>query len=235
MKKTTIQINDIPCLIFGESSENVVLVVHGLQSHKEDNFTLKLAEILTANDYQILSFDLPEHGERKNQLINFSIAQCLSDLKEVMNFCKRNYKSINLAACSYGAVLSLFAYHNEVIQKCCFLSPVIDLRELTERLLSAESVTIDELFNAKIVKLSNGINVNYEDYKFLLNHKITHWEHLTSILYGKKDTLISLSTITNFCDLYHAELNISQNSEHYFHTLEDMNVVTDWIKSVFEV
>lgn len=235
MKKTAFQINDIPCLIFGESSKNVVLVVHGLQSHKEDNFTLKLAEILTANDYQILSFDLPEHGERKNRLLNFSIAQCLSDLKEVMNYCKRNYESINLAASSYGAVLSLFAYQNEVIQKCCFLSPVIDLRELTERLLIAESVTIDELFNAKIIKLSNGITVKYEDYQFLLNHKITHWEHPTSILYGKKDSLIPLPTIVNFCDLYHAKLTISQNSEHYFHTVEDMSVVADWIKSVFEV
>lgn len=66
MKKEFFKINNIPAVLWGETSEKIIIAVHGNMSHKEDIPIEILAEIGNQKNYQILSFDLPEHGERKN-------------------------------------------------------------------------------------------------------------------------------------------------------------------------
>ena len=65
MKKEFFKINNIPAVLWGETSEKIIIAVHGNMSHKEDIPIEILAEIGNQKNYQILSFDLPEHGERK--------------------------------------------------------------------------------------------------------------------------------------------------------------------------
>lgn len=65
MKKEFFKINNIPAVLWGETSEKIIISVHGNMSHKEDIPIEILAEIGNQKNYQILSFDLPEHGERK--------------------------------------------------------------------------------------------------------------------------------------------------------------------------
>ena len=67
MKKEFFKINNIPAVLWGETSEKIIIAVHGNMSHKEDIPIEILAEIGNQKNYQILSFDLPEHGERKNE------------------------------------------------------------------------------------------------------------------------------------------------------------------------
>ena len=63
MKKQHIKIENIPAVIWGEDSQKLIIAVHGNMSHKEDFPIMILAHEMS--DYQILSFDLPQHGERK--------------------------------------------------------------------------------------------------------------------------------------------------------------------------
>lgn len=65
MKIKRIKINDIPSIIWGEKSNKVFIAVHGNMSNKEDEVIKILAENVVSKGYQLLSFDLPEHGERK--------------------------------------------------------------------------------------------------------------------------------------------------------------------------
>jgi len=65
MKIKIIKINDIPSIIWGEKSNKVFIAVHGNMSNKEDEVIKILAENVVSKGYQLLSFDLPEHGERK--------------------------------------------------------------------------------------------------------------------------------------------------------------------------
>ena len=65
MKIERITINKIPSILWGEKSNKVFIAVHGNMSNKEDSVIKILAELVVANGYQLLSFDLPEHGERK--------------------------------------------------------------------------------------------------------------------------------------------------------------------------
>ena len=69
MKTKRMNINNIPSLIWGEESWKVFIAVHGNMSNKEDEVIKLLVEKVTSRGYQVLSFDLPEHGERKDDVM----------------------------------------------------------------------------------------------------------------------------------------------------------------------
>jgi hypothetical protein len=235
MKKEYFKINGIPCIQWGHKSNKVVFIIHGIQSHKEDLFIRTLADILVEQGYQLLSFDLPEHGDRKNETIELTLTQCAIELKGLMIYCKNTFDMFYLCACSYGVALSLMNFSQESFVKCCFLSPVLDLKELTERLLSDENLSIKELKVQNVITLKNGIKVKWQDYKLLQDFTLLNWCSPTTILYGSKDLLVPFESILNFCHTFDASCTISPISEHYFHTDEDCERLRQWISIEFNV
>ncbi len=64
MFKNSFKISNIPAVLWGDKSEKIFIAVHGNMSNKEDAVIQILAEEADRKGYQVLSFDLPEHGER---------------------------------------------------------------------------------------------------------------------------------------------------------------------------
>ncbi len=125
MKIDKIKINNIPSIIWGEKSNKVFIAVHGNMSNKEDEVIKILAEKVVEKGYQLLSFDLPEHGERKDDTIYLcKVQNCVKDLKQIIEYANKNYEEINLWACSMGAYFSLISYKDEDIKNSVFL-PVL--------------------------------------------------------------------------------------------------------------
>ena len=119
MKTERIKINDIPSIIWGEKSSKVYIAVHGNMSYKEDQVIKILAEKVVSKGYQLLSFDLPEHGERKNDITYLcKVQNCKKDLISILEYAKTKYEEINLWACSMGAYFSLISYKDEDIKQC---------------------------------------------------------------------------------------------------------------------
>ncbi len=58
-----------------KKSNNLYLFIHGKHSYKEE--AEQFAKLVEPYNYQVLSFDLPEHGERKNEKIRFSVQNCV--------------------------------------------------------------------------------------------------------------------------------------------------------------
>ena len=83
MKQQSIQIEHIPALLWGESSDRVVLAVHGSGSHKADVPVGALAEIAAAHGWQVLSFDLPEHGDRRADSARCIPQVCVPEIQTV--------------------------------------------------------------------------------------------------------------------------------------------------------
>jgi hypothetical protein len=84
MRKEEIKIGNIPALLYGANSKKLYIFVHGRYSNKEEaeNFSM----IATENGCQVISFDLPEHGERKNENYDCTIQNAIHDLKEIYFF-----------------------------------------------------------------------------------------------------------------------------------------------------
>ena len=105
MIKQKLIINAIPAVLWGSGKSRIFIAVHGNMSHKEDEIILKFAEKADKAGYQVLSFDLPEHGERKTEKTPCKVQNCVGDLIIVMDYVKERYSNINLFACSMGACL----------------------------------------------------------------------------------------------------------------------------------
>lgn len=56
------------------------------------------------------------------------------------------------------------------------------------------------------------------------------WNIPTGILYGKKDDMTSLETITNFANKIHADLTVFADGELRFHTEEQMDFLDAWFE-----
>ena len=230
MKIEKIKINNIPSIIWGEKSNRVFIAVHGNMSNKEDDVIKILAEKVINRGYQLLSFDLPEHGERKDDTNYLCIVQnCVNDLKLIMEYAKANYEEINLWACSMGAYFSLLAYKDEEIKQCAFLSPVVNMKVIIDNMMLWNNTTEKELEEKQEIKTDFGQTLYWDYYEYVKNNPITNWNKKTFVLYGNKDNLQDENIIKDFCNNFNCSLLILENGEHFFHTEEQLKFYENWI------
>ena len=230
MKTQRIDINGIPSVIWGEKNDKVYIAVHGNMSHKEDKVIKILSKEVTSKGYQLISFDLPEHGERKeNKEYLCKVQNCVYDLKQIMEYAKSNFEEINLWACSMGAYFSLLSYTNEKIEKCLFLSPVVNMKIIIDNLMLWSNTSEEELKEKQEIKTEFGQTLYYDYYNYVKENPITNWNKKTYILYGSKDNLQNIELINDFCKKFNCELNILENGEHYFHTEDQLEYYLNWL------
>ena len=228
-----ITINKIPSILWGEKSNKVFIAVHGNMSNKEDSVIKILAELVVANGYQLLSFDLPEHGERKTDTTYLcKVQNCINDLNQIIEYAKVNYSEINLWACSMGAYFSLLAYRNEDIKQCFFLSPIFNMKSLIDNMMLWSNTTENELREKQEIKTDFGQTLYWDYYEFVKNNPITNWNKKTYVLYGNKDNIQSKNTIQDFCNKFDCKLSVMENGEHYFHTDEQLEFYKLWLEKL---
>lgn len=233
MKIDRINISNIPSIIWGKKSNRVFIAVHGNMSNKEDDVIKILAEKVINRGYQLLSFDLPEHGARKDDT-NYlcKVQNCVKDLKQIIEYAKKNYQEINLWACSMGAYFSLLAYKDEKIKQCLFLSPVVNMKIIIDNMMLWSNTTEEELMKKKEIKTDFGQTLYWDYYLYVKEKPITNWNKKTYILYGNKDNMQNEETIKSFSDKFNCELTILEDGEHYFHTEEQLKYYKEWLKNL---
>ena len=235
MRIERIKINDIPAIIWGEKSNKVYIAVHGNMSYKEDRVIKILAEKVVSKGYQLLSFDLPEHGERKNDITYLcKVQNCKKDLISILEYAKTKYEEINLWACSMGAYFSLISYKDEDIKQCLFLSPVVNMKVIIDNMMLLSSVTEKELKEKQEIKTDFGQTIYWDYYKFVKENPIINWDKKTFVLYGNKDNLQDEKIIKDFCTKFNCELSVLENGEHFIHTEEQLEYYRNWLDEVIK-
>ena len=230
MKIEKIKINNIPSIIWGEKSNKVFIAVHGNMSNKEDEVIKILAEKVTKKGYQLFSFDLPEHGERKdNKNYLCKVQNCVNDLKQIIEYAKKNYDEINLWACSMGAYFSLLAYKDEDIKSCLFLSPVVNMKIIIDNMMLWSNTTEEKLKAKQEINTEFGQTLYWDYYKYVKENPIVNWNKETYILYGSKDNMQEQSIIQDFSNKFNCKLSILENGEHYFHTEKQLDYYKSWL------
>lgn len=233
MKKEKVKISNIPSIIWGEKSNKVFIAVHGNMSNKEDEVIRIFAEKNVKRGYQIISFDLPEHGERqKNNEYKCKVQNCVKDLEQIMKYTKENYEETNLWACSMGAYFSLLAYKDERIKKCLFLSPVVNMKFIIDNMMKWSNITEEKLRKKKEIKTDFGQTLYWDYYEYVKNNPIKRWNIKTNILYGNKDKIQNEKIIVDFCKDFNCKLTALENGEHYFHTEEQLEKYKKWLDEI---
>lgn len=229
MQKERFEISDMPAVLWGVASDKVIIAVHGNMSHKTDVPIEILAANALVNGYQVLSFDLPEHGDRIKEKTLCKVQICVQELAAVMQYAKANWKHISLFANSIGAYFSLLAYSDESLAKVWFLAPVVDMQRVIDNMMMWCSVTKGQLECEQTIATPSGQNLYWDYYCYVKEHPISQWVSPTFILYGSKDDICEFDVINNFTEQYDCQLTVAQCAEHYFHTQEQLMVLNDWI------
>lgn len=220
------KIDGIPALIWGPLSDKVYLCVHGKMSSKES--AAGIAQIAAQKGYQTISFDLPQHGERKDEAQRCDIWNGIHDLTLVGDYVLKNWQEISLYACSLGAYFSLNAYHSYPFEKCLFQSPILDMEYLIRQMFLWFGITEERLEREKEIETPIDL-MSWNYFQYVLNHPISQWNIPTSILYGAKDNLQSMAVIQDFARRYGSAITLSENSEHPFMSGDDVLIVNQWL------
>lgn len=231
MKVENTKINNIPTILWGEKSDKLIIAVHGNMSSKSDIPISILAEVATKLGYQVLSFDLPEHGDRKNDPTLCKVHNCVWELEAIMDFAKSQAQSISLMANSVGAYFSLLAYKNEPLKQCLFLSPVVNMERIIHNMMNWFNISEEQLHEEHEIITPMGQTLYWDYYQYVKSHPINEWNVPTTILYGKKDTLCEYDFVFSFAKMFGCKFEVSNTSEHYFHTENDINIYRNWLMS----
>lgn len=232
MKKEKLQIENIPAILYGSNSDKLYLFVHGKYSKKEE--AEEFANVATNFGYQVLSFDLPEHGERERHQYKCSVQNGIHDLSIIYTLIKNKYKNISLYACSLGAYFSLVAYQNIEFSNCLFISPILNMEKLIQNMIMWSNTTEEELWEKGEIETSFGETLSWDYFQYVISHPIEKWNSKTSILYGGNDNMTERNILNSFVEKYNCNIDIFDGGEHYFHTPEQLEYLGNWIKKVIQ-
>lgn len=219
----------IPAVEWGETSDRIIIAAHGSHSSKTDDCIRVLAEEATKQNYQVLSFDLPQHGERVCETDFIMPDECVRELNAMYAYAKERAQKISLFGCSMGAYFQLLAFAKAEIDRVWFLSPVTDMEHIIRNLMDYCHIT-EETFREKIFVENDIEPLYFPYYQYVCRHPITEWPHKTFILRGENDTLCAYSDVKSFVDRFKCELTEQKGGEHWFHTESELAFFKSWLR-----
>ena len=141
---------------------------------------------------------------------------------------RKGCEELVLAANSIGAFFSLMSLNEKLVDRAYFISPVVDMEKLIEKMMCWANVTERELKEIKEIPTEFGETLSWKTLCFVREHPPV-WRVPTKILYGEKDHLTDRETIVDFVKRTGAALAVMPGGEHWFHTEEQMRFLDDWI------
>ena len=223
-----LSIEEKPAILWGEAAKKVFLYIHGKSGCKEE--AELLAQIACRKGWQVLSFDLPEHGERKNERNAFNPWMAVPEIKAVYQYAERNWSRISIYANSLGAWFSMLALAEKSLEKCLFVSPVLDMRKLIETMMEWAGVSPERLEKEGEIATDFGETLSWKYFIYAKEHPIETWNYPTEILYGGKDNLTEQQIVVDFAAKFYCRLTVMEAGEHWFHTKEQLDVLRRWVE-----
>ena len=225
MKTAYQSIAGVPALVIGEASERAWLFVHGKLGCKEE--ALAFGELACPMGWQVVGVDLPEHGSRRDAPEKLLPWTAVPELQAVYRAMGQRWRQISLRANSIGAWLTMLALQEQDLDHALFVSPVVDMVNLIETMMTWAGVTEEELRQKRNIPTQFGETLSWEYLCWAREHPL-HWNTSTEILYAGGDTLTSRAVIDDFAAKSGSGLTVMENGEHWFHTEEQLQFLRAW-------
>lgn len=225
MKTEPLNLYGIPALLIGEPSGAVFLYVHGKLGCKEE--ALDFAPQACPAGYQVLAFDLPEHGERKGDGTRLLPWTTVPEIQRIHAWAASKWASVSLRATSIGAWMSMLALPEARLEKTLLVSPVVEMPALIHTMMQWAEVSEEQLEQAGEIPTAFGETLSWPYLCWARQHPLC-WHHNTAVLYAGRDELTPRPLIERFCRNSGAELTIMEQGEHWFHTPEQLEVLHTW-------
>ena len=197
--------------------KNVIVYVHGKGGNVEEaNYYRKFFN----DDFDIIGFDYKSENPWNAK----------SEFSDYFDSIIPEYNKTILIANSIGAYFSLISLADKKIEKAMLISPIVDMERLILDMMTRANVSEEELSIKKEIETPFGETLSWEYLSYVRKNPI-HWNIPTGILYAEKDSMTSISTITDFSKKINANITVMSGGEHWFHTKEQMDFLDNWIKS----
>lgn len=223
-----VTIGKIPAILWGDPAEKLYIYVHGLCGCKEE--AEAFSNIVCRSGRQVLSLDLPGHGVRQNEADAFTPWDVVPELRSVLEYAKSGWRTTAVFANSIGAWFSLLAFAEESLERCLFVSPVLDMERMIQDMMQQAGVTESQLEREQKIPTASGQTLSWEYLTYVRDHPIAAWENQTWILYAENDTLTGFSVVDDFAKRFCCHLTVMENGEHWFHTPRQLEVLYRWVK-----
>jgi pimeloyl-ACP methyl ester carboxylesterase len=234
MKTETLRIAGIPAVLYGETSDKIVLYLHGKHGRKEE--AIAVAPLLQEACWQLLAVDLPEHGERADDPNDLTASggrkKCfpwvvIPEWQAVVRWLRERYSHIVFCAVSMSAWFLMRTFRFEQFERCLFISPVVDMRLLIETKMAKAGITASDLGWKQSLPDTDGEMIVWDFYAYASYQPISCWNTPTEILYAREDALQPEETMRKFADRFRCGLTII-DGEHYIPL--DTPVLQEWIR-----
>lgn len=160
----------------------------------------------------------------------FAPWEVVPELQAVYGFAQQRWKTIRLYANSIGAYFSLLAFRGDKLEKCLFVSPVLDMEKLIGNMMGWAGVTREQLKEAGEIPTAFGETLSWNYLTYASEHRIKKWDSPTAILYAGQDHLTARQTVDSFAQRFGCTVTVMENGEHWFHTEEQLAVLDAWIR-----
>ena len=215
-----------PYLCYGQTSDQVCLFLHGQSGHKEEGE--RFAQIANPKGWQVVAIDLPQHGQRQGGAEPFLPWVVVPELEQVWQELQGRWKRIALRANSIGAWLAMLALAGKPVDTCLFVSPVVDMENLIQTMMTWAGVTEERLEREREIPTDFGQTLSWDYLKYVRQHPVHALSAHTNILYGDQDNLVPQPVVECFARAEGAHLTVYPGGEHWFHTSEQMKVMGTW-------
>lgn len=215
-----------PYLCYGQTSDQVCLFLHGQFGYKEEGE--RFAQIANPKGWQVVAIDLPQHGQRQGGAEPFLPWVVVPELEQVWQELQGRWKRIALRANSIGAWLAMLALAGKPVDTCLFVSPVVDMENLIQTMMTWAGVTEERLEREREIPTDFGQTLSWDYLKYVRQHPVHALSAHTNILYGDQDNLVPQPVVECFARAEGAHLTVYPGGEHWFHTPEQMKVMGTW-------
>ena len=224
MKMERFQIDMIPAVLYGEFSDQGYLFLHGQTGCKEE--AAAFAQVVCPKGYQVLSIDLPAHGERQKPGEELAPWTAVPDIQAALDWAKQRWKSVSLRANSIGAYFAMLAFNTP--SRALLVSPVLDMEGLILDMMGWAGVTEDQLRQQGEIATSFGQTLSWKYLRWVREHPTYNWTCPIRILYGSGDNMTPRQIVEEYTRQHDAKLTVAEGGEHWFHTAEQVAALRKW-------
>ena len=214
----------VPAVLYGSPSPQVWLCLHGKGGRKEE--AESFAQVVCPKGYQVLSIDLPAHGERQGrgeELVPWTAAP---DVRAAWEWTERRWNTVSLRANSIGAYFSMLAIDR--LDRALLVSPILDMEGLILTMMGWAGVTEEQLRERGEISASFGQTLSWEYLCWVREHPVHSWNCPVRILYGSEDNMTPRRTVEEYVRRHGARLTVLEGGEHWFHTPEQPSALREW-------
>ena len=227
MKTQRFQIDTIPAVLYGEPADQGYLFLHGQMGRKEE--AEAFARVVCSKGYEVLSIDLPSHGERCNREEELFPWTAEPDIRAALDWAGHRWKTVCIRANSIGAYFAMLAF--DAPNRALLVSPVLDMEGLILTMMGWAGVTEEQLQERGEIVTSFGQTLSWKYLCWVREHPVHNWTGPVRILYGSQDHMISRRTVDEFVRQHDAGLTVMEGGEHWFHTDEQLAILREWEES----